>query len=169
MNARTLTFLLIVLLFSCGKNQGPQERDFTLQRDIQDEELQRIAREARKEFPGFIRKLQRPGKGERNFRVKYPFAADEESGFRYEELWLGNIVFKDRTYYGEVSNQPFHIPDLNIGDRVSFYGDTITDWMYERDGAIAGGRSIKYLIEQTSELDRDPALTEWLAKFPAGE
>jgi hypothetical protein len=28
---------------------------------------------------------------------------------------------------------------------------------------------IKYLIEQSSELDRDPALTEWLAKFPAGE
>jgi uncharacterized protein YegJ (DUF2314 family) len=69
-------------------------------------------------------------------------------------------------YYGEVANQPFHIKDLNIDNQVSFYGNTITDWMYERDEAIVGGRSIKYLIEQSSELDRDPALTEWLAKFP---
>jgi uncharacterized protein YegJ (DUF2314 family) len=113
--------------------------------------------------------LQRPGKGERNFRVKYPFAAEEESGFRYEELWLRDITFKEGMYYGEVSNQPFHIRDLSIGSRMPFYGDTITDWMYEQDRTIVGGRSIKYLIEQTSELDRDPDLTEWLARFPAGD
>jgi uncharacterized protein YegJ (DUF2314 family) len=140
-----------------------------LQTGGEDEELRRIALQARAEFPDFIRRLQNPGAGEKGFRVKYPYPAGKGSGFRYEEIWLRDISFMEGKYHGKVANQPYYIPDLSLGDEVVFYGEDITDWMYERKGYIVGGLSIKYLAGRIPEPDRDRELNEWLDKFKEEE
>jgi uncharacterized protein YegJ (DUF2314 family) len=168
---------LSLLLSCCGKSDAPSTGaqrpvsavDPVFQISGSDEQLHAIARRARETLPEFIRKLQNPGPGERDFRIKYPFRADTGSGFTDEHIWLTDITFKEGGYYGTIANQPYYVSRLNAGDQVSFYIDDISDWMYRRGEAIIGGLSIKYLIEQTPEIDRDAAASAWHARFSADQ
>jgi uncharacterized protein YegJ (DUF2314 family) len=158
----------VVLLFSCEKKPpipAAPPRDPTLALSQSDGTLLEIRRRARETLPVFIRKMQNPEPGEGDFMVKYPLPADKRSGFRHEELWLGDIGFNDGRYSGVLVNQPYHVSAYRAGDRVFFAIDDVSDWMYTRDGRIVGGLSIKYLIEGIPELDRDAAASAWYERF----
>jgi uncharacterized protein YegJ (DUF2314 family) len=137
-----------------GNAALPGAADPTLHPRRDDEQLLRISQNAHDTLPVFFRHLLRPEKGESNFRVKYPFKADPDSGFNAEQLWLSGITFRDGVYYGVLSNTPYYIASMKRGDTVSFSADEITDWMYTQDGKIIGGLSIKYLLEQIPEHER---------------
>jgi uncharacterized protein YegJ (DUF2314 family) len=166
--ASPLFLFFCVFLFSCTK-EPPAEAalagDPVFYASQTDEALREIGRRARETLPVFIRKLQSPGKDERDFRIKYPFAADPGSGISYEHLWLGDISFKDGLYYGTILNQPYHVTGLKAGDLTAFSMDTISDWMYTRGDAIVGGLSAKYLIERIPELDRDADISAYYRRF----
>ena len=151
---RHILILLLppLIFFSCQKQDAgiPADRT-TLHLDQDDEELARITEHARETLPDFFRHLLRPEKGESNFRVKYPFRADRDSGFNMEQLWLSDIKFKNGVFYGVVANTPFYISAIKKGDTVTFSAGDITDWMYTSNGTITGGYSIKYLLEQLPE------------------
>jgi uncharacterized protein YegJ (DUF2314 family) len=104
--------------------------------------LEEAAERARAGFPAFLRRLQNPDDGETHFRVKYPFPAGGASGFRFEEIWLGDIVFREGRFFGTVANTPLVIKNLAPGDEVTFNAGEIRDWLYIRDGRIVGGYSI---------------------------
>jgi uncharacterized protein YegJ (DUF2314 family) len=107
-----------------------------------------IAEDARDTLPGFFRHLNRRDTEDDHFCVKYPFAADEDSGINSEQIWLTGIHFKNGIYYGILANNPRHLNSMKKGDTVIFDMDGVTDWMYIRGGRIIGGDSIKYLLEQ---------------------
>ncbi|MDR1901491.1 MAG: DUF2314 domain-containing protein [Treponema sp.] len=140
-------------------------QEFTIAMETADEGLAKIAEEARRSIPDFVRTLQHPGPGESEFCVKYGFDADRESGFDKEYLWLSSISFRDGFYFGKIMNIPQYISYFKQGDTVPFIIDDIVDWMYQDNGKIAGGKSIKYLIEQIAEQDRNAELTRLYEKF----
>jgi uncharacterized protein YegJ (DUF2314 family) len=135
-----------------------------MQEDQFDEEILQISEDARNTLPGFFRQLTRGG-GAEHFCVKYPFAADEDSGINTEQVWLTGIYFKDGLYYGILTNTPRHLGRLKKGDKVTFNMDEITDWMYVRGGKITGGDSIKYLLEKIPEYQRGEGERELLRMF----
>jgi uncharacterized protein YegJ (DUF2314 family) len=161
---RLLALLIAVFLFSCGKIPDmrvffPKETstggDSTFHTASNNSEIAEITLHARDTFPFFFRHLMRPGIGERDFRVKYPFQADSGSGFLREHLWLGDIRREGESYTGVALNTPFYVSGLSKGDRTAFNTGEITDWMYIRKGKITGGRSIKYLLEQIPAAERN--------------
>jgi uncharacterized protein YegJ (DUF2314 family) len=162
--------LAVLALCSCGKPPAPvplpEHPAPTLHLPRNEEELLRIAEDARETLPLFFRHLQNPAKGEADFRVKYPFQADSGSGFSMEQIWLEDIRFTGSEYYGALANAPFYIAALRMGDSVSFSPDKITDWMYTQNGTIAGGRSIKYLLEQIPGHERSEEQRAILQLFP---
>jgi uncharacterized protein YegJ (DUF2314 family) len=160
-------FLLLSLFpGGCKKTEPPLfRREYTRRAPSGDAALEGIAREARRTLPLFWDRFRHPHRGEEQFSVKYPFAADPESGFSREYLWLGNIVFREGVYYGTVLNRPYHIRGLEAGMEVPFSFDDITDWMYRENGRIKGGRSVKYLIEEIPPLDREEELNRILPLF----
>ncbi|MDR1618277.1 MAG: DUF2314 domain-containing protein [Treponema sp.] len=172
---RLFPFLLAALIFlSCGEAGRQARRRFpsagsssdpTLHLDRDDPELRQIAEKARDTLPVFIRRLQSPLEGDGNFRIKYPFRTEAGSVFGREQLWLENIGFKDGAYHGTLANTPFYVPALKAGDTVTFEIDGITDWMYTSRGTIIGGRSIKYLLDQIPEHERDNEQRGVLAMF----
>jgi uncharacterized protein YegJ (DUF2314 family) len=165
---RGILLFSAALLFSCEKKAPIPPaipRDPAQALSQSDGTLGEIRRRALAELPLFIRKLQNPAPGEGNFMVKYPFPADEGSGFRHEEIWLGELRFVDGRYSGVLINQPYHVSSCRAGDRVVFSINDISDWMYLQDGRIAGGLSVKYLIEGIPELDRDAAASAWYEGF----
>ena len=139
-----------------------------------DREMQRIAEDARNTLPGFFRHLNTAGAahtsartsaGESGFCVKYPFAADDDSGVDTEQVWLTNIQFKNGVYYGVLANAPRYLRGRKRGDRVIFDTGAITDWMYIRDGKIIGGYSIERLLEQIPEDQRSDEERKLLRMF----
>jgi uncharacterized protein YegJ (DUF2314 family) len=147
------------------ETQEEFHEEFTIAVESADEELAKIAEEARGSLHDFIQTLQRPGPGEGEFCVKYGFDAEQGSGFDKEYLWLSDISFRDGFYFGKIVNIPQYIPYFKQGDTVSFMIDDVVDWMYQDNGRIAGGKSIKYLIEQIDEEDRGVELTKLYEKF----
>jgi len=140
----------------------------TIQINQTDDELKRIAENARLTLSSFFRQLanhNRRGVNEHSFFVKYNFAADEGSNIETEQVWLTGIHFKNDNYYGILSNNPQNLDGLKKGDIVIFSPDLITDWMYVREGKIIGGYSIKYLLEKIPEEQRNDEQRRLLLMF----
>jgi uncharacterized protein YegJ (DUF2314 family) len=134
-----------------------------MQVDQDDEEILQIAEDARNTLSGFFRHLNRPGAGEKQFCVKYPFPTGNDNGM--EQLWLTGIYFKNGKYYGILEGSPTHLNGMKKGDTVIFEADSITDWMYIRHDKIIGGYSIKYLIEKIPENQRSDREFKLLQMF----
>jgi uncharacterized protein YegJ (DUF2314 family) len=165
-----LVLLIPPLLFSCGKD-GDRfpvpvvETDPTQHRDVADEGLVRIAEEARNTLPVFLRRLQSPPRGDGNFRIKYALKTNAGSVFGREQVWLSDIRYRDGGYSGVLVNTPYYVSGYTRGDRLPFNIEEITDWMFTGGGRIIGGRSIKYLLEQIPEHERDEEQRRILKMF----
>jgi uncharacterized protein YegJ (DUF2314 family) len=134
-----------------------------MQVEQDDEEILQIADDARNTLPGFFRHLNRPGAGEKQFCVKYPFATDDNSGM--EQMWLTGIYFKNGVYFGVLASSPRQLSGKKKGDTVIFEADGITDWMYIRGDKIIGGYSIKYLLEKIPPNQRNDREHKLLQMF----
>ena len=159
-------FLCAILFLSCDKHEPDASRRYApaaaIELEQTDEEIARIAENARRTLPIFFRNLARPETGAGDFYVKYPLTADD--GSRMEQVWLANIHFKEGEYYGALANTTMRL-DLNIGDTIVFNPDGIADWMYIKDGKIIGGRSIKYILEKIPESERNEDQRKILKMF----
>jgi uncharacterized protein YegJ (DUF2314 family) len=171
MAALVPVLLIPLAFFSCGKKPFPADSvpviiaDPTRHRAQDDGELVRIAEQARDTLPVFFRRLQRPRAGDGNFRIKYPLKADSRSGFSREQVWLSEIRFQNGRYSGALTNTPYYVSGLSRGDSIIIDIEEITDWMFTRGGKITGGRSIKFLLEQIPEHERDEEQRRILAMF----
>jgi len=152
------------LLLSCDKFSNDASRgqspSAVVEAESTDREIAAIAENARRAMPVFFRNLARPEAGAGDFYVKYPLTADGGT----EQIWLGNIRLKDGRYYGVIANTT-KSGGRKKGDTIIFDPDAITDWMYIQDGKIAGGRSIKYLLEKIPEDGRDEDQRKILRMF----
>ena len=164
-DSRLLLLLAVILpfclWFACQR-QAASESISTV--DQNDQEILRIAQEARAGLPIFFRHLTRPETGESHFSVKYPFTAVSDCGVNTEQIWLMDIRFRNGRYYGMPANTPVHA-FINKSEAVHFLADEITDWMFIRDGKIIGGQSIKYLLERIPEEQRTGRQNSLLLMF----
>jgi uncharacterized protein YegJ (DUF2314 family) len=160
-----LAFVTAFAWFSCGRRELNAGFKSIAQAENDDPILRTIALGAQERLAEFTRKLRNPADDEYNFQVKYPFASDPGSEYTHEHLWIKDIEFKDGKFHGTLSNSPLYIQGLALGDRVEFFLDDISDWMYMKQGRIQGGQSIKYLIEKIPPADRDDALRQYLELF----
>jgi len=158
--------LCVILLLSCDKGSKDASRRNNPSAVIEigqaDKEIERIAENARRSLPIFLRNLARPGPGAGNFCVKYPLTSYDG---RTEHIWLGGIRIKDGVCYGSVVNSTRFNDSIKKGDTIIFEMDSITDWMYVQDGKIVGGSSIKYLLEKTPEAQRSEEQRKILGMF----
>ena len=161
-----LILLCLGLHLSCQQRQKPPALTSPTfsQAEQSNEELLRIAEDARRTLPIFFRHLSRAARGNEHF-IKYPFIADYDSGIAVEQIWLNGIHFIDGRYYGVLAGEPQYISGMEKGDTVRFNTDEITDWMYIEDGKIAGGLSIKYLLERIPESQRSEEQQRILQQF----
>jgi uncharacterized protein YegJ (DUF2314 family) len=150
-----MLYLLIALLFlSCDKLSAPDASGRpspVIEVERSDKEIERITENARRALPVFFRNLARPEAGAGNFYLKYPLTSEDGGA---EQVWLGNIRFKNGNYYGTLSNTAKFINSVKKSKTITIDTDKITDWMYIQDGKIMGGRSIKYLMEKMPEDQR---------------
>jgi len=120
-----------------------------------DAAMNAIIAEARATVGSFLAELKAPAADESFFSVKYPFKTDEGSETKVEHIWLGDIAEENGKFFGIVGNDPFYIKGMKNGDRVEFDIASISDWMYYKGARIVGGKSMKYILENTKNLTED--------------
>jgi len=133
--------------------------------DESDGEILRIAENARNTLHIFFRYLNMAETGEDNFSVKYAFPVDANAKVSAEQIWIGNITFRNGRYYGTIASTPIYLTSIRRGDSVNFNVDLITDWMFTRNGRIIGGHSIRYLLGQIPEDERSDSQWAMLQMF----
>ena len=152
--------LLVLILFSsCNRFNAekldPQQiKETTALINRFEKNILQAEENARNTFSTFLRQLNRANSDKGDFYVKYPVLADAGKEIRTEQIWLTGIYYENGNYYGMLANTPLNISSLKKGDRIIFYTDSISDWMYISNGKIIGGQSIKYLLEKIPESDR---------------
>jgi len=164
-------FICALLFLSCDKPPAAYvsgRPSPIIEIEQSDKELAAIAENARRALPVFFRNLARPEAGAGSFFVKYPLTAytDGGAGTGTEQVWLGGIRFKNGRYYGVLANTTAGPSGgKKKGDTIIFDPDAITDWMYVQNEKIAGGRSIKYLLEKIPEDERNAEQRKILRMF----
>ena len=161
-NSSFLIFLCVIFLSSCDRFDASRRNKSSpvIEIDQSDKEIAGIADNARRALPTFFRNLASPPTGANNFYVKYTLTAYDGGT---EQVWLGNIRFKDGVYYGSLANTARHMGSKKKD--ITFDPDAITDWMYIQNGKIIGGRSIKYLLEKIPETQRSEEQQKILKMF----
>lgn len=115
-----------------------------------DTEMNRAVQKARKTVGTFLAAVKNPAPTQRNFVVKKPFVY--QGGV--EHIWLSGIEYHGGHLHGKVDNQPKHLPNVKLGDRVSVNVNEITDWAYVDKGLLVGGYTIRILINDLTPEQR---------------
>ena len=105
-----------------------------------DPEYQRTILDAQETLPQFRALLRLPGEANALVCVKTRLTAGEASAL----VWL--MVIKPTA--GGFATSVFEIPrefeGIEIGDRIEVASEDVTDWMYNMDGLLHGGYSLRY-------------------------
>lgn len=106
---------------------------------------------ARATVDKFIAALKTPSETQDSFAVKLEVTDGETSEF----MWLNAVAYRDGTFTGTLNNEPRDLTTVSLGDELSVPKTDIADWMYLDEGRIAGGYSIRVLMEAAPPEQRE--------------
>jgi uncharacterized protein YegJ (DUF2314 family) len=110
--------------------------------------------QARATLPEFVRILQQPLAGHRDFSIK-AFFPD-----LLEHMWIANVVWADGVFNGNLGNEPRSPSTMKIGDPVSIPEERVTDWKYIQHDLLVGGYSIRLLLSRMDDATRKALLAQ---------
>jgi uncharacterized protein YegJ (DUF2314 family) len=122
-----------------------------------DPEMEAAIAEARRRMPEFRLAFERRGRGDDSpYLVKAPFEyADGE-----EHMWVRVTSFAEETLTGILTNEPYYVENIKVGDKVTLPIESITDWMYRKGDETVGGFTIKVLLQRQPPPEAQPAEQE---------
>jgi len=152
---RILTLVVAAVLTSAHVQPAPAQRAPIANVPSADAEMNAAIAKARATLPTFWGSFEKPGKGEERFTLKVYFQVDRPGGPRRSHVWVESIErLANGRLAGRLSNDPQHI-EGKAGDRVEFDSEQISDWMFERDGKIVGGETIRVLLPRLPKAQAD--------------
>jgi uncharacterized protein YegJ (DUF2314 family) len=152
---------LSILISGCKKYSTEKRGDDSVAAVSSDDaEMNKIIEDARKTSKNFYRILNAKKNNQRDFSVKYPFQVDGGDSADVEHIWLSNLTMENNTYYGIVSNDPFYVKGMKIGDKVRYDPEKISDWKYIENGCLVGGKSIIFFLKNLSSEEKKEILSQ---------
>jgi len=124
-----------------------------------DEALAAAVDKARATVDKFINALENPSDKQESFAIKLEVSDDDTSEF----MWLTPVTYRDGIFSGTLNNEPRDLTTVSLGDELSVPKSDIADWMYVDDGRIAGGYSIRVVMQAAPPEQR--AAMESTMKF----
>lgn len=115
--------------------------------ETKDEEMEAAISKARQEFDrasAFFR-------GGGAIHVKFPFATRAGSE---EHIWVSVDAIEGDEVRGTLGNEPVDVEGMQIGIRVVRKVAELSDWLYQKDGALVGGYSIELLDRRQKASER---------------
>ena len=103
---------------------------------------------ARATVSDFIRVLQAPAEGCRDFSIKALFPDLQE------HMWVTDPRYADGVFTGALGNIPKGSTTLKLGDEVRVPEELISDWKYIENDVLAGGYSLRLIRSRMTEKAR---------------
>lgn len=110
-----------------------------------DDELEAASQRARKKLPALRAVIQRGLRPGELVQVKLPFATPDGGN---EWMWVEVLRWNGDTIEGVLSNEPFDVPDLHAGQRVTGSMDDVFDYLYRREDGEVEGNETSAIIER---------------------
>lgn len=101
---------------------------------------------ARASIGSFFGALRLPRRGQTDFQIQAVF----EDGGQREQIWLSDLNFSTRPATGIVSTRP-RLKSIAYRKRVPFRPEQMSDWMYNDNGRLVGGFTMRVLRRAESE------------------
>ncbi|MFI4965074.1 MAG: YegJ family protein [Caulobacterales bacterium] len=131
---------------------GP--RDKLIMVNDQDAKVNAAIAEARATLPMFWEKYDGQAPGVTHYEVKAQMPTPH-GGF--EHIWIDVESHSKLAVRGTLANDPVELKGVKFGSVVTFEPEKISDWLYERDGRIYGGYTIRALSERMTPEERRQA------------
>ena len=165
---RIAVCLALVLLTGCSKQE--QFEGKTVEREgqpaivyVKGDNPDRVnaIETARSTLDQFRTAFDDPQPAYTQFSVKVLF----EEGEQAEHMWTQPIRFEGEEYVGLLSNIPYHITNLKLGDEVRVPVSQISDWKYLDAGVLQGGYTLRAYRDQLSDEERKAFDQKYPYKF----
>lgn len=145
-------FIIFILLF-CSVFSYSAERDESEIIEVHetDYEMNNAMLHANKSLDLFINRFKNPKEGDSNFSLKVMISDDHG----VEHFWVSDIVIKDAGFEGYIANEAKTVRLVNIGQKVNFGPDIVTDWSYDHEGVKQGAFTLKVLLKRMPKVQAD--------------
>ena len=115
-----------------------------------DKAMAQAVQKARATLKKFMAALRAPKANQSRFAIKKPFF----EGDKVEHLWLTDVRFDGRHFYGKIDNEPADITGVHMGQEVTLSPAEVSDWMYVQDDHLVGGYTIRCLCRELPPDER---------------
>jgi uncharacterized protein YegJ (DUF2314 family) len=154
-----LLFISAISLVACnndGKKVGVRanEKDSTDHVAVykgDNDEMNAAIAKARATYPEFLEALKKPCNECDRFNVKIRLGFGEIDG---EHVWLDSLFFKKDNLYGILASVPEKVTRVDIGDIMEAKPDSLSDWMYIKNGKLVGGYTIKVIYDTMGDAEK---------------
>ena len=103
---------------------------------------------ARSSIGDFFKALRLPRRGQTNFQIQAVF----QDGDQREQIWMSSLDFNTRPATGIVSTRP-RIKTIAYRKRMPFRPEQMSDWMYNDNGRLVGGFTMRVARRAGSKRD----------------
>jgi uncharacterized protein YegJ (DUF2314 family) len=132
-----------------GAQQAPPDRTATYR--ASDPQMNAATAEARRTLPVFWRRFETMGP--KNFVLKVRFDAAHGGG---EAIWVSDIERHGDVLTGAIADDPQDLPDLKMGQRVTFELKAVHDWGYRANGKRYGYYTSRVMLSRMSAKEAAP-------------
>ncbi|MFT3679908.1 MAG: DUF2314 domain-containing protein [Ferruginibacter sp.] len=115
-----------------------------------DEAMNNAIQKAKLTFFNFDTAYKNGHFNKENFSVKIRF--DVKGGG--EHIWADNITFENGAYFGILDDDASAINKIKSGDRVKITSSNLSDWLYEDNGVMRGGYTIRVLRNKMTSTEK---------------
>jgi uncharacterized protein YegJ (DUF2314 family) len=123
-----------------------QAGDRTIDIEKDNKEMNEAIAKAQATLDEFLMAVDKPQASATAFTVKIRVAHRNGA----EHLWMLPFRRDKSTFIGIVANEPEHLPDVHLGEELSFRRSDITDWGYEVDGKKKGFFTVCVMFKHMS-------------------
>jgi len=146
--------VVVVLLMMFGSAFTlAAERDESEIIDVheEDHEMNYAMHQANESLDMFIERFKNPKEGDSNFSLKVMVSDD----YGVEHFWVSDIAINDAGFVGYIANEAKTVKIVNLGQKVNFGPDIVTDWSYDHNGVKQGAFTLKVLLKRMPKDQAD--------------
>jgi uncharacterized protein YegJ (DUF2314 family) len=145
----------LMFILSCNTNQKvkhvTKSEDEIYSTSSEDEEMNEAIDSAKSTLQLFENAFRSKKYDESSFVLKVRF--DTPKGF--EHIWVNNIEMEKNNYYGTINNIPESTTEVKEGEKITIDKTNITDWLYNDNGTLRGGYTIKVIRNRMTKEERE--------------
>jgi len=110
--------------------------------------------QARATLPTFWEKFDNQAPGVTHYEVKAKLVTPRGC---CEHIWVDVESHNDLAVRGTLANNPVELTGVRFGSEITFGPERISDWLYQKNGKIYGGYTVRALAERMSPEEQRQA------------